>query len=209
MNQQPAVPATAASATVLTEAQMSEAQACGSRFSRNRSDRILIANDMATSMGPEPTFEQWEAHRKWFLDGYVAENPQNTSAAADTAWSEFAKLLDGLFGLTKPKSTSAAATKKAGEREQKKAELLAAYATDDAHDVREKLQAAYQTAASDPTNKVAQKAIKNLSTVLKAKTADENKAQREALADLKKQVREAVSDCESTEQLEAALACFE
>jgi hypothetical protein len=207
--QQPAAPATAASPAVLTEAQMSEAQACGSRFSRNRSDRILIASDMAASMGTAPTFEQWEAHRRWFIDGYTAENPQNTAAAADTAWAEFAKLLDGLFGLTKPKSTSAAAERKATERSQKREELLAAYQTDDAHDVREKLQAAYQTAASDPTNKNAQKAIKNLTTVLKAKTADEDKAKREELAELKKQVRAAVADCESIETLEQALACFD
>jgi len=207
--QQPAAPATVASPAVITEAQMSEAQVCGSRFARNKMDRVLIAQDMAASMGAAPTFEQWEAHRKWFIDGYTAENPQNTAAAADTAWAEFAKLLDTLYGMTKPKSTTAAAEKKATEREQKKAELLAAYQTDDAHEVREKLQAAYQTAASDPTNKVAQKAIKNLTAVLKAKTADDDKAKREELTELKKQVREAVSDCESTEQLEAALACFE
>lgn len=209
MDQQPAVPATAASATVLTEAQMSEAQICGSRFARNKMDRVLIAQDMAASMGTSPTFEQWEQHRKWFVDGYVAENPQNTSAAADTAWSEFAKLLEALFGMTKPKSTTAAAQKKQGERAKQREELLAAYQTDDAHEVREKLQAAYQTAASDPSNKVAQKAIKNLNMVLKAKTADEDKAAREELAELKKQVRAAVSDCESIETLQAALACFD
>lgn len=200
---------TAASPAVLTEAQMSEAQVCGSRFARNKMDRVLIAQDMAASMGTAPTFEQWEAHRKWFIDGYTAENPQNTAAAADTAWAEFAKLLETLYGMTKPKSTTAAAEKKATEREQKKAELLAAYQTEDAHDVREKLQAAYQVAASNPTNKNAQKAIKNLTTVLKAKTADEDKVKREELAELKKQVRAAVSDCESIETLEQALACFD
>lgn len=195
-------------AQVLSEQQMAEAQICGSRFARNKMDRILIAQDMAASMGTSPTFEQWEQHRRWFLDGYTAENPSNTSAAAESAWSEFAALLDGMFGLTKPKSTSAAATKKATERIQKREELLNAYADKTADDVQQQLAAAYQTAAADPANKVAQKAIKNLSTVLKAKTADETKQQREAVAALKKQIREKLSECEDTEALEAALAAL-
>ena len=195
-------------AQVLSEQQMSEAQTCGSRFARNKMDRILIAQDMAASMGTEPTFEQWEQHRRWFLDGYTAENPSNTSAAAESAWSEFAALLDGMFGLTKPKSTSAAATKKATERSQKREKLLAAYQDKTAEDVQASLAAAYQTAAADPANKVAQKAIKNLATVLKAKTADEDKAKRETIATLKKEIREKLSECEDTEALEAALAAL-
>lgn len=195
-------------AQVLSEQQMSEAQICGSRFARNKMDRILIAQDMAASMGTEPTYEQWEQHRKWFLDGYTAENPSNTSAAAESAWSEFAALLDGMFGLTKPKSSSAAATKKATERSQKREELLNAYADKSADDVQQQLAAAYQTAAADPANKVAQKAIKNLATVLKAKTADETKQQREAVAALKKQIREKLADCEDIDALESALAAL-
>lgn len=193
---------------VLSEQQMSEAQICGSRFARNKMDRILIAQDMAASMGTAPTYEQWEQHRRWFLDGYTAENPSNTSAAADSAWGEFAKLLEALFGLSKPKSSSIAAEKKASERSQKREELLNAYADKSADDVQQQLAAAYQTAATDPSNKTAQKAIKNLKTVLKAKTADEDKQQREAVTALKKQIREKLADCENTEALEAALAAL-
>ena len=209
MENAPVTPAAASNvAQVLSEQQMSEAQICGSRFARNKMDRILIAQDMAASMGTEPTFDQWEQHRRWFLDGYTSENPSNTSAAADSAWAEFAALLDGMFSLTKPKSTSAAAEKKAGERNKKREELLAAYQDQSADEVQQKLVAAYQTAASEPTNKVAQKAIKNLSTVLKAKTADDDKAKREALASLKKQIREALAECDDIDALETALAAL-
>lgn len=193
---------------VLSEQQMSEAQICGSRFARNKMDRILIAQDMAASMGTQPTYDQWEQHRRWFLDGYTAENPSNTSAAADSAWGEFAKLLEALFGLSKPKSSSIAAEKKATERSKKREELLAAHADEAAEEVQEKLAAAYQTAAADPTNKVAQKAIKNLSTVLKAKTADAEREKRETIAALKKEIREKLSECEDIDTLQAALAAL-
>ena len=76
MENAPVTPAAASNvAQVLSEQQMSEAQICGSRFARNKMDRILIAQDMAASMGTEPTFDQWEQHRRWFLDGYTSENP--------------------------------------------------------------------------------------------------------------------------------------
>ena len=52
------------------------------------------------------------------------------------------------------------------------------------------------------------KELKELETVVKAKTSEENKAHGEELKALRAQVREAASKCIDLEQLEAALDCL-
>ena len=66
----------------------------------------------------------------------------------------------------------------------------------------------YTQLAKNPTNKDLKKAQKEVETVLKAKTSEENKAHGEQLKELRSQVREAAAKCTDLEQLEAALDCL-
>lgn len=188
-------------AQVLSEPQISEARECGRRFAVNKVERTQIAEAMAKSMGIDPTFDQWEAHRKWFTDGYAQANADATENAADKAWSEFAKCLKDWYGLEKPRATTAAATAKASERANKKAALLAAHEDADAEEIRDRLVAAYETAAKDPSNKNTKAAIKNLETVLRHKTADEDKARKDAVTALRKTIRDRLGKCEDVDTL--------
>ena len=77
-----------------------------------------------------------------------------------------------------------------------------------AHDLRAQLEKVYTQLAKNPTNKDLKKAQKEVETVLKAKTSEENKAHGEELKALRAQVREAASKCIDLEQLEAALDCL-
>lgn len=186
---------------ILSEAQMSEAQECGGRFAANKLDRVEIANAMAQSMGTNPTYEQWEEFRKWFVDGFVTANPKATGNAADAAWAEFAQLLKAMFCLEKPKAQTKAATKKAEERATKKAALMEKYEKDSPEAVQQELAAAYESLATDPTNKVQQKTVKELSTVLKAKTAEERAEIAARVAELKRTIRARLTNCDDPEIL--------
>ena len=93
--------------------QENNAADCGKRFAKNKQERIEIATDYSRMLGTDPTYDQWEAGRIKWIAGHAEENPQLTGNAHDAAWGDFAALLGALFGLTKPKSTSPAAEKKA------------------------------------------------------------------------------------------------
>ena len=73
-------------------------------------------------------------------DGYVHQNPNNTSNAADAAWSRYAKQLLENFGIEKPKSKSVHAEKKAAERSKKQEALLAKYQDTSAADLQAQRQ---------------------------------------------------------------------
>jgi uncharacterized protein (DUF2267 family) len=182
---------------------------CGSRFASNKAERIAIATDYARQLGDNPTFAEWEAARIAFVDGYSRANPDNTGNAADAEFSRFARLLDELFGMKKPKSTSEAAEKKAAERKAANDKLLAEHADSSAEDISDQLRAAYETLAKKPTDSAAKKTTKNLEKVLKAKMSEENKEHGETLKTLRAQVIEAVRKCTSTETLEAIIDTLE
>lgn len=192
----------------LTFDQRNQAYEHGGSFSRNRAEMLGIATNAAKTLGADPSFDQWTEYAAQWKDGYLHDNPENTANAADAAWGRFAKTLDELFGLTKPKSTSKAAEKKASEREAKTAALLEKHKDATAHDLRSQLEKVYTALAKNPTNKDLKKTQKEVETVLKAKTSEENKAHGEELKALRSQVREAASKCIDLEQLEAALDCL-
>ena len=150
------------------------------------------------AMGAEITIEA----------GYIHANPDNTANAADQAWKTFVDGGLSLYGLSKPKSTNVAAEKKAAERAAKTEALLEKHKDTTAHDLRSQLEKVYMAMAKNPTNKELRKTQKELDTVLKAKTSEENKAHGEQLKALRSQVREAASKCTDLEQLEAALDCM-
>ena len=202
----------------LTHKSRADAYEQGARFARNRAELMAIATDSAETLGTNPTFEEWQEYSTQWKDGYVHNNPDNASNSADTAWARFAKTLDEFFGLTKPKSTSKVAEKKATEREQKKTQLLEKHAETPAHTLKEQIASNYEKIAKAiaqgktakevrPTGETVdlKKELKELETVLKAKTSEENKAHGEELKAKRAEAREAVSKCTDIEKLEAVI----
>jgi len=202
----------------LSHANRANAYEQGARFARNRAELMAIATDSAETLGTNPTFEEWQEYSTQWKDGYVHNNPDNASNSADTAWARFAKTLDEFFGLTKPKSTSKVAEKKATEREAKKTQLLEKHAETPAHTIKDQIASNYEKIAKAiaqgktakevrPTGETVdlKKELKELETVLKAKTSEENKAHGEELKAKRTEAREAVAKCTDIEKLEAVI----
>lgn len=207
----------------LTHTKRTEAYEQGARFARNRAELMVIASDSATTLGTSPTFDEWNEYATQWKDGYVHNNPDNKANSAETAWSRFASTLDEFFGLTKPKSTSKVAEKKATEREAKKTALLEKHADTSAHTLQEQVAKNYEKIAkavaqgkpakeqrTDETTGLSlavdlKKEVKELEAVIKAKTSEENKAHGEELKAKRAEAREAVGKCTDIEKLEAVI----
>jgi hypothetical protein len=198
----------AAAVHALSFDQRNSAYEQGSSYSRNRVEFEGIVKAAAVTLGDNPSFDQWTEYSDEFKAGYIHDNPENTGNAADAAWGRFAKQLDEKYGLTKPKSTSAAAEKKAAERAAKTAQLLEKHKDATAHDLRSQLEKVYMAMAKNPTNAQLRKDQKELDAVLKAKTSEENKAHGEELKAKRQLVKEAAAKCIDLEQLAAALDCL-
>ena len=173
----------------------------GSRFARNKLERMEVVNAAANTLGADPTYEEWEAYRIQWVDGHAHQNPDLTANASDKAWKEFAKLLDELYGMTKPKSQSAAAVKKSAEREKKNEELLEKYEDQSAWELRDQLAKNYKQLADKPDNKELKKVQKELEKAIRMKTTEENKALGEELKQHRAYVKELVSKCTDIEKL--------
>ena len=199
----------AESISALSSDQALTAKDCGFRFARNQLDNLENAKEYASMLGTDPSFDQWEAGRLQWVAGYVEANPDNTGNAADKAWQRFTGLLDDLFGLVKPSSTNPAAEKKRAEREKKNAELLAKYQDTNPAEIRAQIEHAYTVLSQNPTHKESLKAVKELDKILKAKQSAANKQFGEELAELRKEVREAVTKCTQPEALHACLDILE
>lgn len=206
----------------LTHEKRNEAYDQGARFARNRAELMEIATASAETLGTNPTYEQWMEYAVQWKDGYVHNNPDNTANASDTAWARFTKTLDEFFGLTKPKSTSKSAEKKATEREVKKAQLLEKHAETPAHTLKEQIASNYEKIAQaiaqgKPTKEKRdtgevvdlKKEVKELEAVIKAKTSEENKAHGEELKAKRAEAREAVNKCTDLDKLEAVIVILE
>lgn len=195
----------AESISALTSDQSLTAKDCGFRFARNQLDNLENAKEYASMLGTDPSFDQWEAGRLQWVAGYVEANPDNTGNAADKAWGRFTGLLDDLFGLTKPSSSNPAAEKKRAEREKKAADLLAKYQDVSPTELRSQIEHAYKVLSQNPTHKDSIKTVKELDKVLKVKQSAANKQFGEELAELRKEVKEAVTKCTQPEALHACL----
>ena len=202
----------------LTFDQRTQAYEHGGRASRNRAEMLEIATACAQTLGSNPTYEQWTEYATQWKDGWIHDNPQHTAEASDTAWTRFTKTLDELFGLTKPKSTSASAEKKSNERAEKTAKLLEKHADTPAHTLQDQIASNYEKIAKaiaqgKPAKEKREngeivdlkKELKELETVVKAKTSEENKAHGEELKALRTKVREMASKCTDIDRLETAL----
>jgi hypothetical protein len=208
----------------LNHDQREQAYEQGGGFARNRAELMEIAKASAQTLGTDPSFDQWNEYSTQWKDGYMHNNPDNSANSADTAWARFTKTLDEFFGLTKPKSTSKVAEKKATEREAKKTALLEKHADTSAHTLKDQIASNYEkiakaVAQGKPAKEERQvegeighylivdlkKELKELETVLKAKTSEDNKAHGEELKTKRAEVRDAVGKCTDLEQLQAAL----
>ena len=162
-----------------------------------------IARSYSRMLGTDPTFDQWEAGRIKWVTGHAEENPDLTGNAHDAAWNEFATLLENLFGQTKPRSTNPVSVKKAEERANKIEALLEKHAEKKTWDLRHELAETFKALAKNPENKETKKLNKELETVLKHVTSEENKAHGEQLKKLRAEVKEKAQKCTDIEKLEA------
>lgn len=176
---------------------------CGKSFAKNKSERIEIARSYSRMLGADPSYEQWESARISWVSGHAEENPDLTGNAHDAAWNEFAKLLNDLFGQTKPKSTNPVSTKKAEERAKKAEELLEKYKDMKVYELRDMLTKSFEALAKNPENKDNKKKNKELDQILKIRTTEENKAHGEELKALRSDIKEKVQKCTDIEKLEA------
>ena len=198
--------AAAAAIHALSFERRNQAYEQGARTSRNKLDRYEIAKAAALTLGENPSYEEWVDYSDEWKAGYMNENPEHTTNAADKAWKDFVDNSLSIFGLTKPKSTNAVAEKKAAEREAKAEKLAAKYESHTTEQLTDSLRKAYELQAKNPTKKLA--TLKELEQVVKARTREADKAHAEELKELRAQVREAVSKCDDIEQLTAALDCL-
>jgi len=182
-----------------------QANKAGEMFARSEIDAVEAMEMFAREVGTEPSFELWKEARIGFVNGYVAIKPAAKGDAADQAFKRFKDRLVERFGITIPKATSSAAIKKANEREAKQAELLAKYNDVTPTILRGQIEACYQTLAKNPDSKIAKAQATELSKVLRIKTKDDAKAERDEIKAIKDSIREAMKVCEDMDKLEAAL----
>ena len=209
IDQTASMPAPVAATIQVSEQAHADAAEIGGRYARTKFERADCARSYALILGTDPTLAQWEALRTDWVRGYMEEHPDNTGGTADAAWADFAQLLKLNHGLEKPRSTSAAATKKAAERENKRKATLAAHAGRTTEQVKNDLAAAFQTLATDPLNKNAASAVKNLQVVLKERTKGEQAAERDEIAGLRKDIRGRLGRCDDVATLYSVLAALD
>ena len=209
IDQTVSMPAPVAATIQVSEQAHADAAEIGGRYARTKFERADCARSYALILGTDPTLAQWEALRTDWVRGYMEEHPDNTGGTADAAWADFAQLLKLNHGLEKPRSTSAAATKKAAERENKRKATLAAHAGRTTEQVKNDLAAAFQTLAVDPMNKNAAAAVKNLQVVLKERTKGEQAAERDEIAGLRKDIRGRLGRCDDVATLYSVLAALD
>jgi hypothetical protein len=191
----------------LTPEQHAAAKNAGAAWARKDNLAVETLTDYARMLGDKVTRLQFETAQADWKEGWIGANPGKTSAAVDKAWQRFKNDLEDMFEIEiiKPASDNPLSEKRAAERAQKKAELIAAHQTSSPDQVRQQIESKYAALAKNPTSRDLKKAVKELETVLREKTSGEHKACMEALKALRSQVREAANKCLVGPALEAAL----
>ena len=192
-------------AASLKPEQADQAFNCGMRSAKIKESNFENLNAYASALGKNPSYATYEACRIQWVSGYVSENPNNTGDAADKAFFEFAKQLKALFSIDKPTSGNPAAKKKAEQRANKKAALIAEYQDDTIAELNDRIKANFNTLAVQPSNKDAKKTIAELEKVIKVKQAEELKVIGAELKELKAEINEELKSCMSINTLEKIL----
>jgi len=181
----------------------------GEMFARSEIDAVEAMDVFARVVGTDPSYDTWQAARVEFINGYVMVKPQAKGDASDQAFKRFKDRLVERFGVVVPKATSEGAIKKAAERKAKEDKLITKYADATATVLRSQIEACYQTLAKNPDSKVAKAQAAELAKVLKIKTRDTEKAEREEVKSIKDELREALKLCDDIIKLEAALEALQ
>jgi hypothetical protein len=181
-----------------------QANKSGEMFARSEIEATEALEIFAREVGTEPSYDTWQAARVEFINGYVMVKPQAKGDAADQAFKRFKDRLVDRFGVTVPKATNEAAVKKANERKVKEDKLLSKYADATPTLLRSQIEACYQTLAKNPDSKVAKAQATELAKVLKVKTRDSDKAERDEIKEWKESIREALKTCDDLDKLQAA-----
>lgn len=192
-------------AASLKPEQADQAFNCGMRSAKIKESNFENLNTYAATLGKNPSYATYEACRIQWVSGYVSENPNNTGEAADKAFHTFAKQLKELFGLDKPSSENPVAKKKAEQRANKKAELLAEYAEDTIAELNDRIKANFNTLSVQPSNKEAKKTIAELEKVIKEKQAEQVKAIGAELKELKAAAIDEIKACMNIHTLEQVI----
>ena len=177
----------------------------GSLFAKSEIEAKEALEIFARAVGTAPTYETWITERTNWVNGYIEVKPNAKGEAADKAFSRFKDRLTDSYGISAPKSTNAAAEKKAAEREKKTAEIMAKHEKQTPTMLRAQLEAAYATLAKNPESKAANSVVKELRQVLKVKQSAENKAQGEELKTLRGAVKVEAGKCTDLDLLQSIL----
>lgn len=191
----------------LTPEQHAAAKNAGAAWARKDSLAVETLTSYARMLGDKVTRLQFETAQLDWKEGWIGANPGKTSAAVDKAWSRFKGDLEDMFEIEiiKPESENPLSQQRAAERAAKKQALLDQHASSSPDNIRQQIEKNYAALAKNPTSKDLKKAVKDLETVLKDKTSEENKERMEYLKGLRSQVREAANKCSEETTLEAAL----
>jgi len=197
----------AAAIDALTPEQHAAAKNAGAAWARKDSLAVETLTNYARMLGDKVTRLQFETAQHDWKEGWIGANPGKTSAAVDKAWSRFKGDLEDMFEIEiiKPESENPLSQQRAAERAAKKKALLDQHASSSPDNIRQQIEKNYAALAKNPTSKDLKKAVKDLETVLKDKTSEENKERMEYLKGLRSQVREAANKCTDDSALEAAL----
>ena len=157
----------------------------------------------AEAVGTEPTFQVWEAERVSWVNGYVEIKPK---AKGDTAYKAFSRFKDRLvdtYGITVPRGDSKAATKKAEERATKLADTMKRYESTSNDQLHQLVSQAYERQAKNPLG--SDSVLKELKTVLKARTKDQQAETKAELKAKRDEVIKAVRECADIERLDLVI----
>ena len=179
-----------------------QAAESGKLFGISEIDASRSLEIFARDVGEAPTYAKWIASRTDWVNGYTEAKPQAKGNSADQAFARFARRLTEAFGITIPKATSEAAVKKAAEREAKAEKLASKYADHSTEQLTNQLRQAYELQAKNPTRKLA--TLKELETVVKARTKVQEAEQRDELKAARTRLFELAKACTDLERIEAA-----
>jgi hypothetical protein len=193
---------------ILTGDQESAAFSAGAGEARTSLDRLASAEGYARALGSNPTFLQWESMRAKWVEGYHSVKPDTTSNAGDKAFNGFAKYLSELYGIDKPKSTSAAAVKKAEERKAAVAKLEEKYQDQDLPQIMQQIERQYEKLAKSPSDSHAEKKIKELKKIAKIRASDEKAELAEEIKQLKEEIRGMLSKIRNVDVLREVHDCL-
>ena len=189
--------------TVVAQAIQSAATQAGKLFAQSEIHAGQALELFAQAIGTEPTYQVWETERLSWVNGYVEEKPKAKGDSAYQAFGRFKNRLIDAYGIEVPKATSAAAEKKRAEREAKQAAIMQRYDGKSDDELHTLISQAYERQAKNPLGSDA--ILKELKTVLKVRTKDNQAEVKAELKAKRDEVIKAVRECADLQRLDLAL----